>query len=91
MTWTRSTVTFVAMVITSAVGFVVLESLDVSISLRGGTVCFLMAMVLRVVARDYVQEKLLFGHSWLSWFASSLGIAAVVNLLMWRFWPFWPR
>jgi hypothetical protein len=91
MKWKRALVMVLATTITSAVGLVLLDSMNVNIYLRGGIVYFMMAMVLRVVARDYVQENMLLGQSWMSWLLGSLGIAAVVNLLMWRFWPFWPQ
>lgn len=73
--------------ITSAVGFVVLERLNVAVYLRGGTVYFALAMVEWMVARDSIQENLWFGRSWRSWFLGSLGIAILINFLMWRFWP----
>ena len=75
MKWKRALVMVLATTITSAVGLVLLDRLNVNIYFRAGIVYFMMAMVLRVVARDYVQEKMLFGQSWMSWFLGSLGTA----------------
>jgi hypothetical protein len=91
MKWKRALVMVLATTITSAVGLVLMDRLNVNIYFRGGIVYFMMAMVLRIVARDYIQENMLFGQSWTSWFLGSVGIAVLVNLLMWRFWPYWPR
>jgi hypothetical protein len=87
MRWKYAVVMFLAMVITSVVGFLVLERLNVNVYLRGGTVYFAMAMVAWMVARDYVRKNMLFGRSFASWFFGTLAIAVVINILIWRFWP----
>ncbi|MGH9330815.1 MAG: hypothetical protein ACRD09_10250 [Vicinamibacterales bacterium] len=87
MTWTRAFVVFLTMVITGFAGFAMLESLNVNIYVRGGTVYFAMAMVAWIVARDYIQKNLLLGRSFAMWFFGTLATAIVVNLLIWRFWP----
>jgi hypothetical protein len=75
-----------AMLITSGIGFVAMDRLDVQVYLRGGIVFLAMMMVQRVVAPDYIRGMWL-GHSWTAWFLSSLAIAVVVCILMWLFWP----
>jgi hypothetical protein len=75
-----------AMLITSGIGFVAMDRLDVQVYLRGGIVFLAMMMVQRVVAPDYIRGMWL-GHSWTAWFLSSLAIAVFVCILMWLFWP----
>jgi uncharacterized membrane protein YfcA len=87
MTWKRAVIVFLAMVITSFIGFVILEALDAEIYIRGATVFFLMATVGWLVARDYIKENLLLGRSFATWFFGTLTIAVIITLLMWRFWP----
>jgi hypothetical protein len=86
MTWKRTAVMILAMLITSGIGFVAMDRLDVQVYLRGGIVFLAMMMVQRVVAPDYIRGMWL-GHSWTAWFLSSLAIAVFVCILMWLFWP----
>jgi hypothetical protein len=86
MTWKRAIIVLLAMVITSGVVFVVLDSLNAPFYLRGGIVFLAMVLVQRIVAPDSIR-KMWFGYSWTAWFLSSLAIAVVVSVLMWRFWP----
>jgi hypothetical protein len=86
MTWKRWVVMVFALFITSGVGFVLMDRLDVPIYLRGGIVFLAMVMVQKLVAPDYIRGMWL-GHSWTAWFLSSLAIAVFVCILMWRFWP----
>jgi hypothetical protein len=86
MTWKRAVLVFLAMSVAGFVAFVVQDYLNVDIYLRGGTAFFAMMMTQRLVARDYVKRQWL-GHSWMAWFLSTLAIAIIVNVLMWRFWP----
>jgi hypothetical protein len=86
MTWQRALVMVLALFITSGVGFVLMDRLDVPVYLRGGIVFLAMVMVQRLVAPDYIR-RMWFGYSWAAWFLSSLAIAVLVCILMWRFWP----
>ena len=87
MTWKRAFVLFVALTVAAFLASVLSESLNVSVYARGGVIYFAMAMAAWVVARNYIKANVWLAQSFVAWFFSTLATAALVTLLMWRFWP----
>jgi hypothetical protein len=85
--WQRILIVFVAMTAAGLVTHIISERLGVQIHVRSGAAYFAMAMAAWIVARDYIQQNLLMGKSFGTWFLGTLVTAIVVNVLIWYFWP----
>jgi hypothetical protein len=55
------------------------------VRMAGGN--FAIAMAAWVAEREWIQQRLLFGRSFATWFVATLTITAVVGWLVARFWP----
>ncbi len=83
----RLVILFLAMAGASLLMQMWLKFAGVSGDVRAGAGMFAMAMTAWLVEKQWIQENLLLGRSFATWFFGTLAIAVVINILMWRFWP----